>query len=130
DLTAAANRANATFYTIDPRGLVSGLSDIDEQVNTKEWGEYIRKSQDTLRMLAEDTGGLAVVNQNDFSKAIKRIDAESSDYYVIGFYSSNPDALRKRRRVEIKVARKDASVWSRKEYVLKPLPEPVSSSKK
>ena len=32
--------------------------------------------------LAEQTGGFAVVNQNDFDKALKRIDAETSDYYV------------------------------------------------
>jgi hypothetical protein len=44
-----------------------------------------------MRVLAEETGGLAVVNQNDFDKALKRIDAESSDYYVLGYYSSNPD---------------------------------------
>ena len=42
-------------------------------------------------MLAEETGGIAVVNKNDFDKALKRIDAETSDYYVLGYYSSNPD---------------------------------------
>ena len=44
----------------------------------------MRKSQDSLRVLAEETGGIAVVNQNDFDKALKRIDAETSDYYVLG----------------------------------------------
>ena len=32
EITRAANRANTTIYTIDPRGLVAG-SDIDEQVD-------------------------------------------------------------------------------------------------
>ena len=32
-----------------------------------------------LRVLAEDTGGIAVVKQNDFDKALHRIDAETSD---------------------------------------------------
>src|SRR5439155_1982411 len=82
EITRAANRANTTIYTVDPRGLVGG-SDIDEQVDPQQWSEYIRKSQDSLRVLAEETGGLAVVNQNDFSKAVKRIDAETSDYYVL-----------------------------------------------
>ena len=90
ELTRAANRANATFYTIDPRGLVAG-SDIDEEVDPTEWNNYVRKSQDSLRVIAEQTGGFAVINQNDFDKALKRIDAESSDYYVLGYYSSNPD---------------------------------------
>jgi len=131
ELTRMANRANATIYTIDPRGLVGG-SDIDEQVDPTQWNEYIRKSQDSLRVLAEETGGLAVVNQNDFDKALKRIDAETSDYYVLGYYSKNPDPTKRRRSVEVKVSKKGVplTVVARKEYVLKPLPKPVSSTKK
>ncbi len=128
DLTRTANRANVTMYTIDPRGLV-GMSDIDEQVDPSQWGEYIRKSQDSLRVIAEETGGIAVVNQNDFSKALKRIDAETSDYYVLGYYSKNPDATKRRRQIDVKVTRKGSNVWFRKEYVLKPQPKPVSTAK-
>jgi VWFA-related protein len=128
EVTRQANRANVTMYTIDPRGLV-GMGDIDEQVDPQQWNEYIRKSQDSLRVIAEETGGIAVVNQNDFSKALKRIDAETSDYYVLGYYSKNPDATKRRRQIEVKVVRKNAQVWSRKEYVLKP-PPAVSSKRK
>ncbi|MBZ5557058.1 MAG: VWA domain-containing protein [Acidobacteriia bacterium] len=127
EVTRQANRANVTMYTIDPRGLV-GMGDIDEQVDPQQWNEYIRKSQDSLRVIAEETGGVAVVNQNDFSKALKRIDAETSDYYVLGFYSKNPDATKRRRQIEVKVARKGAQIWSRKEYVLKA--PPVASSQR
>src|SRR5438105_6159030 len=129
ELTRQANRANVTMYTIDPRGLV-GMGDIDEQVDPQQWNEFVRKSQDSLRVIAEETGGLAVVNQNDFSKALKRIDAETSDYYVLGYYSKNPDQTKRRRQIDVKVTRKSAQVWFRKEYVLKPLPAPVSSTKK
>ncbi len=128
DLTRAANRANVTMYTIDPRGLV-GMGDIDEQVDPQQWNEYVRKSQDSLRVIAEETGGVAVVNQNDFSKALKRIDAETSDYYVLGYYSSNPDPTKRRRQMVVKVNRPGLTVWARKEYVLKPPPAPVSSKK-
>jgi VWFA-related protein len=121
DITRAANRANTTIYTLDPRGLVAG-SDIDEQVDPSEWNRYVRKSQDSMRVLAEETGGLAVVNQNDFDKALKRIDAESSDYYVLGYYSNNIDPTKRRRKIEVKVARKSLNVTSRTEYVLKPTP--------
>jgi len=129
ELTRQANRSNVTVYTIDPRGLV-GMGDIDEQVDPQQWNEFVRKSQDSLRVIAEETGGIAVVNQNDFSKALKRIDAETSDYYVLGYYSKNPDATKRRRQVEVKIARKGAQPWFRKEYVLKPPPAPTSSTKK
>jgi VWFA-related protein len=129
ELTRQANRANVTMYTIDPRGLV-GMGDIDEQVDPRQWAEFVRKSQDSLRVIAEETGGLAVVNQNDFSRALKRIDAETSDYYVLGYYSKNPDSTRRRRQIDVKVTRKGATVWFRKEYVLKPPPRPTESRKK
>ena len=119
ELTRAANRANATIYTIDPRGLVGG-PDLDENIDMVEWGDYIRQSQDSLRVLADLTGGIAVVNQNDFDRAIKRIDAETSDYYVLGFYSKNPDPLKRTRQIEIKVKREGVTVWYRKSYSLLP----------
>ena len=128
DLTRLANRANTTIYTIDPRGLV-GSPDLDEQVDPRQWNDFVRKSQDSLRALAEDTGGIAVVNQNDFDKALKRIDAETSDYYVLGYYSKNPDILKRRRQIQVRVTRKGVDTWSRKEYVLKPVPTTSSERK-
>jgi VWFA-related protein len=118
DLTRAANRANATIYTIDPRGLIGG-AEMDDEVDMVEWNNHVRKTQDSMRVLAEETGGTAVVNQNDFVKALKKIDAETSDYYVLGYYSSNPDPTRKRRAIEVKVTRPGVSVWARKGYALK-----------
>jgi VWFA-related protein len=122
ELTRAANRANTTIYTIDPRGLVGG-PDLDEKIDMMEYLEYVRSSQDSLRVLADLTGGIAVVNQNDFTKALKRIDQETSDYYVVGYYSSNPDPTKKRRTIEVKVKRAGANVWNRTSYTLKTPPK-------
>jgi VWFA-related protein len=121
ELTRAAVRANTTIYTIDPRGLVGG-PDLDEKIDMMEYLDYVRNSQDSLRVLADLTGGLAVVNQNDFTKALKRIDQETSDYYVVGYYSTNPDPTKKRRTIEVKVTRPGANVWHRTSYTLKPPP--------
>jgi hypothetical protein len=102
---------------------------MDQQVDPTEWSDYLRKSQDSLRVLADLTGGIAVVNQNDFDKALKRIDAETSDYYVLGFYSTNSDPRKRERSINVTVDRKDVSVWSRKTYVLPAPPAPVTSRK-
>jgi hypothetical protein len=80
-------------------------------------------------VLAELTGGIAVVNQNDFNKGLKRIDAETSDYYVIGYYSSNPDPKKRRRTIEVKVKRSNVEVRHRTEYSLRPPPPPITQSK-
>ena len=126
-LTRAANRANATIYTIDPRGLVGG-PDIDQEVDMMDWQNYVTESQNSLRVLAELTGGYAAVNQNDFTKALKRIDNETSDYYVLGYYSSNPDPTKKRRRLDVDVTRPGLNVLHRTEYTLKA--PPVSKAAK
>lgn len=120
-LTRAANRANATFYTIDPRGLVGG-PDIDNTISPSEWQAHIRKTTDTLRVIAEQTGGFAVVNSNDFTKGLERIDNETSDYYVLGYYSTNPDPTKRTRKIEITTTRPDLNLTYRSEYTLRPLP--------
>jgi VWFA-related protein len=128
EVTRMANRANATLYTIDPRGLVAG-GDIGENVDPVEWQTFVSKTVDSLRTLADLTGGFAVVNQNDFDKALKRIDAETSDYYVLGFYSSNPDPLRKTRRIEVQTKRDGVKVWSRTSYSLRDTPAEAAAAK-
>ncbi len=118
ELTRAANRANTTIYTIDPRGLV-GMPDLDEQVDMVEWQNHVRQTQDTLRVIAELTGGVAVVNQNDYRRALQRIDAETSDYYVIGYYSNNPDLRKRNRTIKVDVKRPGLQVTHRTSYSVK-----------
>lgn len=122
ELTRTANRANATIYTIDPRGLVAG-ADLDEQLDPVEYGEHVRKTQDSLRVLAEETGGIALVNQNDFDRGLKRIDAETSDYYMLGYTSNNPDPTRRTRKIEVRVTRPAMRVISRTSYSLAQVPQ-------
>ena len=124
ELTREANRANTTIYTIDPRGL-TGMPDLDEKVDMMDYQNYVRTSQDSLRVLAEQTGGFATINQNDFMKSLKRIDAETSDYYVLGYYSSNPDPTQRKRKVEVKVNRPNMDLRYRTEYTLKPTKAPA-----
>ncbi len=103
ELTRVANRANTSFYTIDPRGLMAGPG-IDERVPIQEWSAWAFQTQNSLRMLAELTGGMAVVNRNDFSRAFRQIDAETSDYYIVGFYTTNPDPTIRNRTLRIDIA--------------------------
>jgi len=118
ELTLAANRANATIFTVDPRGL-AGIVDAGQNLDQSEWRMHLQKTQSSLRYLAEATGGFAVVNDNDFVTAFKKIDAETSDYYILGYYSSNPDPSQRVRQLEVKVDRPDVTVAARRGYSLK-----------
>ena len=126
-LTGAANRVNATIYTLDPRGVV-GTTSVADQVDVTDMRTHISKTQGSLRTLAEATGGFAVVNDNEFDGALKRIDAETSDYYILGYYASNPDPNRRNRSIEMKARRPGIEVWSRGWYRtragLPPAPKP------
>jgi VWFA-related protein len=124
ELVRAANRANATFYTIDPRGLIAG-PDINQSLTTTEWRNYVQTSVDSLKTIADLTGGFCICNNNDFKKGLERIDAETSDYYILRYYSSNPDPLRKIRKIEVKTTRPDLVVTHRTEWAL-----PYASRKK
>lgn len=126
ELTLTANRTNATIFSLDPRGLV-GVTDAGQYIDQSEWRTFINKTISTLRYIAEETGGFAVVNDNDLVGALKRIDAETSDYYMIGYYPTNPDPQRRTRALEVTVTRPGVSVQSRSAYSLKtlgPLPPP------
>jgi len=123
ELTRAAVRANTSIYAIDPRGLIAG-PDLDQNVDRMEFLDSVRTQQDSLRVLADLTGGLAVVNQNDVTKALRRIDQETSDYYLVGYYSTNPDPTKRRRTIEVKVKRPGAVVWHRPSYTLRPAAPP------
>ena len=117
ELAKAANRANASFYTVDPRGLVAG-PDLDFDLRAEGFNQYLFRTQNSLRNLAHLTGGKAIVNRNDFEDAAREIDAETSDYYVLGFYTNNPDPTARTRQLEITVDREDLDfdIQSRTSY--------------
>jgi VWFA-related protein len=136
ELTLSANRTNTSIFTVDPRGL-AGVTDAGQYLDQSEVRTFLNKTISSLRYIAEETGGFAVVNDNDFETAFKRIDAETSDYYVLGYYSTNPDPKQRVRAVDIKVTRPNVNVAARKAYSLKsteplppPLPQPKEPAKK
>jgi VWFA-related protein len=117
-LTRAARRANVVFYTLDPRGLLAG-PDIDTDLSIQEWTDFARTSISSLQVLGEETGGFCICNTNDFKGGLSRIDSETSDYYMIGYNSTNPDPLRISRKVRIEVTRPgEHTLFYREEYKL------------
>ncbi len=127
DAISAATRANVAIYSIDPRGLTD-LGDEAIEIGSlpadptlglgpESMREELRMSQDSLRTLADETGGFAAVNTNDFRNAFERIVRENSSYYVLGYYPDNERRDGKFRRVEVKVNRPGLEVRFRKGYV-------------
>ena len=60
-----------------------------------------QRSQDSLYALASDTGGKALLDNNDLVSGIVQAEQAITSYYVIGYYSSNNNLDGKFRRVKI-----------------------------
>ena len=87
----AANRNNTAIYAVDPRGLATASSTSTTNVAMQR-ARNADVVHDTLRVLADNTDGRAIVNRNDLGAAMKQIMRDSSAYYLVGY---NP---RRRRR--------------------------------
>ena len=87
-LVKRANASGVSFYTIDARGLApEGTSaSNDDPLASRPGVAFVARedSQAGMRTLALDTGGLALINSNDFDKALSRVYQDNSTYYSIG----------------------------------------------
>jgi hypothetical protein len=92
------------------------------------WDNPIRKAQDGLTILAEASGGFAVVDTDNFTGGINRIIDDLDHYYLLGFYpaDSKGDGYR-----PIDVAVPGHSEWRvrfRKGYRAEGPPKPPKNS--
>lgn len=125
---AAAQRANVVVYAVDPRGLtllgdeaitIASLSD-DPHVDygtTRGFQNELLMAQESLISLAEQTGGLAVVRNNDIAGGLTRIEHDTSRYYVLGYTADLAGSPGKFRTIEVKVRRPGLKVRARQGYV-------------
>ena len=117
-LMDVANRNNASFYPIDPRGLAVFDSDIGpERPPTLPVDRAnLTRRIDTLRTLAENTDGIATVDNNDLDKGLRRIADDLSSYYLLGYYTTNTKLDGQFRKITVKVNRPGVEVRARRGY--------------
>ena len=98
DTFRRAQLANVTISAVEPNGL-----------GAKSYPEF-------LRAIAENTGGRAVVHDNDPELQVGRLLVESSAYYLLGFEPAPHQADGGFHRIQVKVAGRDAQVRARSGY--------------
>ncbi len=124
-----ANRASVVFYTVDSRGLqVTAPTAADKLISTdpqsysnvlSERASELFDTQSGLRYLAEQTGGLAYVNQNDLNKGIERVLNDQS-YYLIAYEPDSETfdpAKLKFNKLDVKVKRNGAKARYRSGFL-------------
>jgi VWFA-related protein len=112
----AANRANTSIYALDPRGLAAFEYDINEGVNLRTDTKGLQSTQDTLRVLADQTDGRAIVNRNDLEGGLRQIVRDSSAYYLLGYNSTQAPSDGKFHQIKVRVKRPGTQVRARRGY--------------
>jgi VWFA-related protein len=124
DAVRTAARNNVRIYPIDPTGLRSAVEGIDLASETNPfagrptyWDGLKGDLQSSLRLMAEDTGGVAIVNTNNFAGNLRRVVRDQSRYYVLQYYSSTPRDGQFHRIAVRLPGRADVRVRARSGYV-------------
>ena len=116
-----ANRNNASIYALDPRGLTPFEFQIDDVAfgpppSFSTDSRVLQMTQDTLRVLAEETDGRAIVNRNSLAQGLAQIVRDSSFYYLLGYTSTQAQNDGKFHEIKVRVKRPGVEVRARKGY--------------
>ena len=94
ELAARCNANEISLYPINAQGLESMILSADKEAG---WNTYTRGSgmvkpgsrvrNDALKLMARETGGLAILNTNDIESGLERIENDLQFYYSLGYKS-------------------------------------------
>ena len=76
-----------------------------------------RMEKDILRSFSSETGGFPIYNTGNFDQELAKLDQQLSNYYILGFQSSNPKRDGSLRKIEVKTDLKGVTLRYRKDYV-------------
>ena len=119
DIIDRANRWNATFYSVDPRGLAVWDAPIGPDRPPPPDVDYdnLRTRHESMIMLANNTDGMAVMNSNDLDRGLQRIADDLTSYYLLSYYSTNARFDGRFRRIRVAVKQPGVEVRARRGYL-------------
>ena len=119
-VTDLANRYNTAIYAVDPRGLAPFEYDLSTAgqaaVSLTKNTQMLETTMDTLRVMADETDGRAIVNSNDLDRGLRQIVRDSSAYYLLG-YTSAVSTDGKFHKINVRLKRPGLQVRARPGYV-------------
>ncbi len=116
DVYDLANKNNVSIYALDPRGLAVFEHDVNEAVPFQMDKAMLENTQNSVRVLADETDGRAIVNRNDLMPGLRQIIRDSSAYYLVGYNSKKAPNDGKFHEIKVKVKRPGVEVRHRKGY--------------
>ena len=120
-VTDLANRYNTTIYAVDPRGLAPFEFDLSTAggaaVSLTKDRAMLEGALDSLRILADETDGRAIVNSNDLAGGMRQIVRDTSAYYLVGYTSTLNQPDGKFHKINVRVKRPGLQVRARPGYL-------------
>lgn len=117
----AANANGVTLWPLDATGLaVDDFASAEYRTMEARPNSFLMRqnTQAPLLMMAEETGGIAAINTNDWEKNLQELAKDFSNFYSIGYRASGA-AVDRPHRVEVKVKRKGLKARARKGFLEK-----------
>jgi VWFA-related protein len=87
-LVARANAQDVTFYTVDAAGLQMGGIGAAEHATSRDTHSIsigLNNYTDSIKYMAEGTGGVAIVGTNDVRTQLPRVEQDFYTYYSLGY---------------------------------------------
>jgi VWFA-related protein len=112
----AALRARVSFYSIEGGGLTAAPP-LGDASRASSFGTGVlsgvavvqragtARGEDLLYALAHGTGGRAFFDSNDFERPFRTLEADTTEYYVLSYSSSNTERDGRFRRISVRVRR-------------------------
>jgi VWFA-related protein len=119
--TGGLNRMNVTIYSLDAKGLLMNAigAERDHLQSARGMNTLSRNQQmqDSLVLVARETGGLAFTNSQNFGQGLAEITRDMNEQYLL---CANLPASEKRGRyhkIEVTVSRPGVNIRHRKGYI-------------
>ena len=129
--TRALASANIALYPVDPRGLIgayggASIAADGAGIGPTMWDDvssqyHLAPNIDTMRNLADQTGGLAFYNNNDIGGEVRQAIEDSRVSYMLAFYPGEDLNMGKFHTIKVKVNRPGVELRYRTGYMPKPL---------
>lgn len=126
-LTDLANRSSVVIYSLDAKGLQTlmptaadpsgGMSGPQFAQRMSQMSRQNFDSQEGLTYLARETGGFAVLNNNDLNFGIQRALKDQRSYYLIGFDPEDEKFDRKYHSIKLKALRPGLQTRTRAGFI-------------
>jgi VWFA-related protein len=118
--------AQVAIYPVDVRGLISGVEFLRDDAANRQSSSLaeraggrmsdVNASQETMRAIANETGGRVYINQNEVAIGVEKAMQDNAASYTLGYYPEDKKWDGKYRALKVKLARDGVEVRHRRGY--------------